>query len=151
MSQRGSQLLETAEQQITELSALLSSMDAADLCQPYPGRQKLGDGTVGAVASHITDTYLRIAAFGNRKRQHAHAGQHRHEAQHVEATALLARLAAGRREFRALADLPDEQLDAVPPAGVARFCDGQRTTEEVLAAMLKHQAHQLAAVRATVQ
>jgi hypothetical protein len=147
MSQRGIQLLEAAENQIAELSALLAGTDAADLFQPCLGREKLGDGTVGAVASHLAETYLRIAAFANGQEQHAHGGGHSgHGPQHVEAAALVARLAAGRRELQALADVTDEQLDAVPPAGVARFCDGQRTTEQVLAAMLKHQAHQLDAL-----
>jgi hypothetical protein len=149
MSKRGSQLLETAEQQIDELSALLSSAGSADLHQPCPGREQLGDGTFGAVASHLADTYLRIAAVFSGDAQHAQPShQAGHGPQRVEAAALVARLDVGRRQLQALGDLSDERLDAVPPAGMARFCDGQRTTEQVLAAMLKHQGHQLAAVKA---
>jgi hypothetical protein len=38
----------------------------------------------------------------------------------------------------------------VPPADQARFCDGQRTLEQVLSRMLKHQSHQIDALRAAI-
>jgi hypothetical protein len=31
------------------------------LARPCPGRGKLGDGTVGAVATHTTDSYHHVA------------------------------------------------------------------------------------------
>jgi hypothetical protein len=61
--ERRSQLLETAERQITELLALLSATDHEVLHRPCPGREKLDDGTIGAVARHTADNYVRIAAF----------------------------------------------------------------------------------------
>ena len=63
MGERGSQLLETADRQISRLICLCSQVDETVLRLPCPGREKLGDGTVGALASHTADSYLRIAAF----------------------------------------------------------------------------------------
>ena len=45
---------------------------------------------------------------------------------------------------------PTAQLDAIPPDGSFRFCDGQRTLEQVLAGLLKHQAHQIEALRSAL-
>jgi hypothetical protein len=56
-------------------------------------------------------------------------------------------LSASRASLGRLAELTDPQLDAIPPDGSFRFCDGQRTLEQVLASLLKHQAHQLEALR----
>ena len=154
MSDRGSQLLKTGDRQITDLAALLSTADEATLHNPCPGREKLGDGTVAAVAIHVADTYLRIAGFvyGHSQRSHIAHGSHEdtHGAEHVDIPKLIQQLDAGRQALRPLADLTDKQLDAVPPAGQSRFCDGKRTTEEVLAAMLKHQSHQIDALRAAI-
>jgi hypothetical protein len=63
MSDRGTQLLQAADSQITELTALLGARDEAALSLPCPGREKLGDGTVAACAAHTAEDYLRIAAF----------------------------------------------------------------------------------------
>jgi hypothetical protein len=63
MSERGNQLFETADGQISELMRLVSRVGETGLSLPRPGREKLGDGTVGALASHMADSYLRIAAF----------------------------------------------------------------------------------------
>ena len=41
-------------------------------------------------------------------------------------------------------------VDQVPPKDSFRFCDGQRTLEKVLAGLLKHQAHQLEALKTAV-
>jgi hypothetical protein len=143
-----------ADRQITDLTALLSTADEATLHNPCPGREKLGDGTVAAVALHTADTYLRIAEFLPVHREHSHFGEvgheHTHSVKHVEIPELIQRLAAGRQALRPLAHLTDAQLDAVPPAGQSRFCDGKRTTEQVLAAMLKHQSHQIDALRAPI-
>jgi hypothetical protein len=154
MSDRGRELLNTAENQITELTTLLATADEVALSKPCPGREKLGDGRVAAVALHTADTYLRIAGFLRGHGGPAHEGTAGHEpsgtGEQVDTQLLAQRLAAGRQALSALADLTDEQLDAVPPAGQARFCDGKRTTEEVLAAMLKHQGHQNDALRAAI-
>jgi len=85
MSERGNQLLETADRQIGELIGLVSRGSEADLSRPCRGRDKLGNGTVGALASHTADSYLRIAAFlkatirmlpGPTPSRYAEEGQH---------------------------------------------------------------------------
>jgi hypothetical protein len=63
MSERGTQLFDTAERQISELIGLLSARGQASLSLSCPGREKLGDGTVAALALHTADNYLRIAGF----------------------------------------------------------------------------------------
>jgi hypothetical protein len=151
MNERGTRLLETADGQISELITILSSRDDAALRSPCPGREKLGDGTVAACAQHAADTYHRIATFALGQRgAHDGADSHHHNAEVVTRPALLDRLATGRDAVKVLAALTNEQLDTVPPAGAARFCDGQRTVEVVLTSMLKHQRHQIDAVRAAV-
>jgi hypothetical protein len=154
VSERGTHLADTAERQITELLALLSTADEAVLRQPCQGREKLGDGTIGALARHIADSYLRIAAFLDGHDETPHADQTRHQVdrgpQTVGLPELVERIATGRRALRRLGELADDQLDSVPAAGTARFCDGERTLEQVLAAMLKHQAHQIAALRMAI-
>lgn len=63
MTERGKQLHATADAQVGELIGLISALDEAALRRPCPGREKLGDGTVGASARHTADNYQRIAAF----------------------------------------------------------------------------------------
>jgi hypothetical protein len=154
VTERASRLLGESERQISELSVLLSTAEEAVLRGPCPGREKLGDGTVTAVALHTADTYLRIAGFIHGHAQHAHTGAvvHKHgsAAERIDPSELIRRLANARRALGALGQLTDEQLDAVPAAGRARFCDGTRTLEEVLASMLRHQGHQIEALRAAV-
>ncbi|MBV8713036.1 MAG: hypothetical protein JOY56_14705 [Solirubrobacterales bacterium] len=43
-----------------------------------------------------------------------------------------------------------EQLDRVPAKDSFRFCDGERTLEQVLLGLLKHQDHQVQALRAAL-
>jgi hypothetical protein len=62
-TERGTQLHTTTDQQIAELIDLISTLDEAALRRPCPGREKLGDGTVGASAWHTADNYQRIASF----------------------------------------------------------------------------------------
>lgn len=154
MSDRGHHLFDTADKQIAELEALLSTTGEAALRCLCSGRENLGDGTVAAVAQHTTDTYLRIAQFLHGNSQPAHtqaAGDDRaHSSQMASPSELIERLAAGRGALEQLTKLTDEQLDSVPPAGQARFCDGQRTLDHVLAGMLKHQSHQIDALRAAI-
>ena len=59
-----------------------------------------------------------------------------------------AQLSAVRALLPTIASLTDEQLSAVPPEESFRFCDGKRTVEEVLRALLKHQSRQLDTIRA---
>jgi hypothetical protein len=151
MSDRGAHLVEMADLQITELTALLASADDAVLRQPCLSRQKLGDGTVATVASHTADTYLRIAGFVHGQHDSAASHESGRTEQDVSPQQLMGRLKAGRHALTALANLTDEQLDAVPPPGQARFCDGQRTIHDVVTAMLKHQQHQVEALKLALE
>jgi hypothetical protein len=165
MSERGIQLRETADRQISELIGLLSARGEAALSLPCPGREKLGDGTVAALALHTADSYLRIAGFlqttGQMPRAQAaegHANRGHDEGTHngdytaknVDLRRLLERLSAGRDALAPLADLTDERLDTVPPTGSFRFCDGQRTLHQVVASLLNHQGHQIDAIQVAV-
>lgn len=176
MTERAAQLMQTADTQLSELIDLLSAQDEAAMRLPCPGREKLGDGTVGACASHTADNYLRIAAF-LRGEQHAPPrqvavgpGAHRiprllrarghasasaghsapYRADSVDLHDLLERLADARDALSVLAGLTDQQLDTVPPASEMKFCDGQRTLEQIVTSLLGHQSHQLDALRAAV-
>jgi hypothetical protein len=156
MTQRAEQLHGTADRQIADLIAVISTLDDAAGRLPCPGREKLGDGTVAACAQHTADNYERIAAFiqtsdrmsgAHQPPQH---GRHddQHAADNVDLHALLEQLSVTRKALSRLAELTDSQLDAIPPAGGFRFCDGQRTLEKVLASLLKHQSHQVDTVNA---
>ena len=61
---------------------------------------------------------------------------------------MVAQLSASRDALGRIAELTDSQLDAIPPKDSFRFCDGQRTLEQVIASLLKHQSHQLDALKA---
>jgi hypothetical protein len=63
MRHRAEQLQSSADQQISELIELLSSVDDATMHRPCPGRERLGDGTIGANATHTAENYERIATF----------------------------------------------------------------------------------------
>ena len=69
-------------------------------------------------------------------------------ADNLDLDAVMERLSASRHALDAVAELSDLQLDSIPPKDSFRFCDGQRTLEQVLAGLLKHQRHQLDALRA---
>jgi hypothetical protein len=180
MTARAAHLSATADRQIAELLDLLSTVDRAALRQRCPGREKLGDGTLGAAAQHTADNYQRIAGFvqtsdgasaahqptqhgghrspkllrvlGHRPRDHAShapaAGKHGdgYTADNVDLDALVEQLKASRDALGRIAELTNGQLDAIPPKGSFRFCDGQRSLEQVLAGLLNHQGHQLEAL-----
>ena len=154
MTDRGTQLLHTGNAQIGELVKLIAAGEESILGRPCPGRQKPGDGSIGAVALLTAGNYHRIACFvcGNANGAHDHAGPHNHPPRTEDITLhqLLHELSTAQSALSPLADLTDEQLDAVPPAGSARFCDGQRTLEQVITATFNHQRHQVDAVRAAV-
>jgi hypothetical protein len=163
MNELGTQLLATANGQIDELIDLVATRGEAALTLPCPGREKLGDGSVGGCALHTADNYHRIAGFlrgqgdGGPHRiarfVHRHReGKHQddYSAENIELEALLDRLSTGRTALSVLADLTDAQLDAVPPASEMKFCDGQRTLQQVVTNLLNHQNHQLAALKAAL-
>jgi hypothetical protein len=152
MSERGVRLLEMSQEQITELIDLLSRGGRAALALPCPGRQKLGDGTVGAVARHTAENYCRIADYlkapGDVGRSDANGAHRRHHAvEHVDLEDLLSRLPEALDALGRLAELDDAQLNSVPVASDMRFADGQRTLEQILTGLLRHQGHQVDALR----
>ena len=176
MSERGQELAATADRQIAGLIDLLRALDQAALDRPCPGRERLGDGTIGAAVRHTADNYERIADFvqtsdrmsaghgrhriprflralGHGPQDHANhdhvATQHDngYTVENVDLDAVVEQLNGSRAALGRIAELTDGQLDAVPPKDSFRFCDGQRTLEQVLAGLLKHQAHQVEALR----
>ena len=184
MTERAHELSAAADRRIAELIELLSTLDQTALERPCPGRQKLGDGTIGAAARHTADNYQRIAAFvqtsdrmstahqpaahgghriprflralGHGPQDHAPrdhgADQHDngYTADNIDLDAVVAQLGASRDALGRIAELNDSQLDAIPPKDSFRFCDGRRTLEQVLAGLLKHQAHQVDALQTAV-
>jgi hypothetical protein len=155
MGERGAELFETADRQISELIGLLTTRGHAALNLPCPGRAKLGDGTVGATASHTADSYFRIAGFLQATVQGqggqvlgGHGGDY--TAENVDLEDLLGRLSAALNALSLLTDLRDEQFDVVPPASDMKFCDGHRTLEQVVNSLLNHQGHQIDALKAAV-
>jgi hypothetical protein len=182
MTERGSALHAAADEQIAELTALVSRVDEVALRLPCPGREKLGDGTVGANVRHTADNYQRITDFvqtsdwtsgAHQPRQHGDhripqfirafghappdradhrpgAGQYEYTADNIDLRALIAQLSASRDGLARIAALTDRQLDAIPPKDSFRFCDGQRTLNQVIASLLKHQRHQLDALKAAI-
>jgi hypothetical protein len=184
VSDRATQLHAAAEQQLEGLIDTLSSVDEPILRRPCPGREKLGDGTIGAMAAHTAENYLRIGAFlatsarmstdhGDRlpgkhripgvlrrlghtppdHTQHGHSGNghdNGYTADSASLPELIERLSAAREQLAHIAGLTDQQLDAVPLKDSFRFCDGQRTLEQVLAGLLKHQDHQVQTITAAL-
>jgi hypothetical protein len=186
MSERAVRVFAELDAQIGELLVLLCATDEAALGRPCPGREKLGDGTVAACASHTVERYQMIAQFllsagvmaaqhsaavprrhrilglllarGHTRPSHGDSGHDhdhgahgdRHAAQNVERQQLIERLTAVRAELVPLAEWTDAQLNAVPPTGSFRFCDGKRTLEQVVTGLLKHQGQQVGAVRAAL-
>jgi hypothetical protein len=155
MSTRSQRLLEESIQQIDTLADSLSRAGAAALVRPCPGRGKLGDGTVGAVATHTTENYHHVAEF---LRATAGAGASHRSSEHgtgygavdVDLGDLLDRLAAAKHALAVLAQLDDRVLDTAPAAGDMKFADGVRTLEQIVASVLKHQRHQVDALAAAL-
>ena len=115
---------------------------------PEPGRHRL-------------PRFLR--GIGHRPPAHAHRPPDHHEpseqhgsgsrgdgysAQRLDPDALLGQLRLTRDSLKQLGELSDGQLAVIPPHGSFRFCDGERSLEQVVAALLKHQQHQLDALTA---
>jgi hypothetical protein len=63
MTERGKQRYAIADQQITELTDLIRTLDEPALRRPCAGREKLGDGTVAACAQHTAHNYQQIGTF----------------------------------------------------------------------------------------
>jgi hypothetical protein len=175
MSERATQLFQTADGQISDLIALLGAADDAALHAPCARREKLGDGTVVAVAMHTADNYHRIADYldtdappghrqpdrrhhipvsggaHNRRGGHDHSGgAAEYHSDKTDARNVLERLESARTRLSPLAVLSDERLAAVPPASEMRFADGQRTLEQIVSSLLNHQRHQCDALAAAL-
>ena len=90
-----------------------------------------------------------LRSVGHRPPDHG-AGQDQYTADTVDVAGMLDQLSATRTTLGRLAELTDRQLDAIPPNGSFRFCDGRRTLEHVLASLLKHQGHQIDALTAVI-
>jgi hypothetical protein len=132
----------------------VDSGDAA-LARPCPGRAKLGNGTIRATAAHSADNYQRIAAFVRATVDgpadyppRRHDGEH--QAENGGLTDLIERLSGARDALALLGELTDEQLDLVPAASEMKFCDGRRTLEQIVTSVLKHQCHQVNAVKTAI-
>lgn len=95
-----------------------------------------------------------VRALGRAPAEHAvpgpRAGQHDapYTADDADVDAIVDQLQASRAGLGRIAELTASQLDAIPPKDGFRFCDGQRTLEQVLAGLAKHQGHQVDALRA---
>ncbi len=162
MTQRAEHVAAAAYQQIEQLLSFVKDQTPETLKRPCPGRQKLGDGSLGAFLSHMTDNYQRIADFaaghgqqvpghdplagahkmprflkalGHRRPDHAGA----YSAGSADPQEIATRLIVARGLLTQISALTEQQLDTVPAEGSFRFCDGKRNLEEVLRALLKHQ------------
>jgi hypothetical protein len=172
--ERAAQLFQIADEQISDLIALLGAAEEAALHAPVAGREKLGDGTVAAIAMHTADNYHRIGeylnattqpgpltpetrhpmpAFGRAHRRHRrpdHSDTAAYRAGNIDPHNLLDRLATARAKLTPLAELPDARLAAVPPVSEMRFADGQRTLDQIIVSLLNHQRHQCDALAAAL-
>ena len=175
----GKQLHATADGQIAELIVLISAVDETALRRPCLGREKLGDGCVGASAQHAADKppdrRLRpnqrpdvgrtrtsparwsshaSASASHRPRTMPNTSRALHDgecrADTIDVGALIERLSASRVTLCRIAERTDSRLDAISPDGSFRFCDGRRTLEQFLASLLKYQGHQVEAVRSAL-
>jgi hypothetical protein len=102
--------------------------------------------------THRTPRILQVLGHG--AADHGEHGpgaappEHEYTANDVDLGAVVQQLSATRAALGRLVELTDSQLDAIPPQNSFRFCDGQRSLEEVLARLLKHQRHQVDALAA---
>jgi hypothetical protein len=100
---------------------------------------------------HRIPRFLR--ALGHGPADHAGHGPRgrqdddQYTADNIDLGAVVKQLSASRDTLSRIAELTDSQLDAIPPKDSFRFCDGQRTLEQVLTSLLKHQAHQVDALK----
>jgi hypothetical protein len=166
MSERGTRLMAKADRQLSEMIEFFGSLDEADLRKPCPdesAEDSAGD-TVGAVAAHMAQGYHFLGKFlqadrhvpgspatGNRKgRGHCYRPGHGRTFPPAALPDVVDRLTGGKAPIGLLADLTDEQLDSVPPAGSSRFSDGSRTLEQVIDEVIAHQAAHLVTLKRAV-
>jgi hypothetical protein len=103
---------------------------------------------------HPIPRFLRSHGHGPSDHAEHGPGAGRHDspytADNTDLAGVARRLSTTRDALRQIAQLTDGELDAIPPAGSFRFCDGRRTPEHVVASLLKHQEHQLSALNAAL-
>ena len=166
MSERGTRLMAKADSQLSEMIEVFGTLNEADLHKPCPDESpEDSDGiTVGAVAAHMAQGYHFLGKFlqadrylpespatGNRKgRGHRYRPGHGRTFPPAALPDVVDRLTAGKAPIGLLADLTDEQLDSVPPAGSSRFSDGSRTLEQVIYEVIVHQAAHLVTLKRAV-
>jgi hypothetical protein len=158
MSERGTRLMAKADGQLSGMIEFLGTLDEADLrrpCADESAEDSAGD-TVGAVAAHMAEGYHHLGRFlqaaGYVPGPPATGNNHGHD--HGRAPEALPemrdRLTGGRAPIGLLAELSNEQLDSLPPAGSSRFSDGRRTLEQVIDAVIAHQAAHLLTLKRAV-
>jgi hypothetical protein len=105
---------------------------------------------------HRAPRFLHAVGHGPGTAPHAQhgpdGGEHedQYAAANIDLVAEVEQLSASREALGRLLELTNGQLDATPPKDSFRFCDGQRTLEQVLTSLLKHQSHQIDALRAAI-
>jgi hypothetical protein len=159
MTQCSTQLLDLANGQIAELHKLLSNRDEDALILPCPGRENLGDGSVGATARHLAHAYQQLARFiqadgaapgvgsagGHRHHQQPH--HHRHDGERAGVQELQQQLSAAVGAFGGPGRTQRRAIRQRPARGSFRYCDGRRTLEQAIASVLRHQQHLVDAVK----
>jgi hypothetical protein len=167
MSERGAKLMTKASRQLDEIAGFLGTLDEADLHKPCPDESgatggHAGGGSVGATFAHIADGYQHLGRFlqgtgyvagspsagssHGHEHRHGHGDHHGHTPAPQALPDLRDRLISGKAPIALLADLADDHLDTVTPA-VNPFSDGRRTLEQVIEAVIAHQAEHLATVK----
>jgi hypothetical protein len=158
VSERGIELMTIVSRQLDEMAGFFGALDEADLRKPCPD-DDAGD-TVGAVAAHAAEVYHYLGRFlratghvpgspatGN-SQSHGHGRASPELLPHLPD--LLDRLTAGKAPIGLLADLTDEQLDSVPPAGSGRFSNGRRSLAGTIDAVIAYQATHLVMLKRAV-
>lgn len=111
--------------------------------------------TTAQQRAHRTSRAFRILGHGPAGAAHGPGvGSRQHNvaytADNTDLSAMVKQLVSTRDSLLRTAELGGTQLDAIPPAGSFKFCDGNRTVEQVLASVLKHQRHQLDSLHAAI-
>jgi hypothetical protein len=158
MGERGTWLMVRADSQLSEMIEFFGTLDEANLRKPCADESAVdsaGD-TVGAVAAHMAEGYHHLGRFlqatgyvpGPPVTGHNHGHDHGHAP--AALPDIRDRMSGGKAPIGLLAYLTDEQLDTLPPAGSSRFSDGRRTLEEVIDAVIAHQAAHLVTLKRAV-
>jgi hypothetical protein len=107
----------------------------------------------GQHTGHRIPRLLRALGHGPASHdEHRPAGQHGglYTVDSIQLDAVVEQLSASRVTLGRITELTDSQLNAIPPKDSFRFCDGQRTLEQVLVSLLKHQRHQVDALASAI-